>query len=101
MKNIIVDEYKTVNIERLIGYNKMQIRKFLSLKAITLNVLSLSIATITSVIVNFLINYYLNFKLVIFDFNLLLKIYSIILFVTLLFCLFYEVKKSKNLRVTN
>ncbi|MDD4831528.1 MAG: hypothetical protein PHR09_01535 [Bacilli bacterium] len=96
-RNAITDENKNNHIERLLGYNLNQVRKYLFLKVFALNIIAIIISMIGSVIVNILING-LKIDLVIVNPILLFKIYGSLLLVSIFLCLFYGIKINKNLK---
>jgi hypothetical protein len=97
IKNSMTDEYKSTHTERILGYNKNQVRKYLFLKIFALNIAAFFISTAGSIIIDILINRS-KVNLAIIDFNLLLKIYGSVLLVSLFFCLLYSIGKSKSLK---
>lgn len=94
-KNSIMDETEIIKVERLLGYNLNQIRKYLSAKIITLNFITIILSLVGSILINMLINFS-EIKLIIINFNLLLKIYGGLLLVTSFLCIFYGVKIGKK-----
>ncbi len=94
-KNSIMDETEIIKVERLLGYNLNQIRKHLSTKIITLNFITIILSSVGSILINILINLS-EIKLIIINFNLLLKIYGGLLLVTSFLCIFYGVKIGKK-----
>ena len=53
-KNILSDEKKNIQIERMLGYNKTQLRKYITAKILTLVLIALFISSIISTIINIL-----------------------------------------------
>lgn len=100
IKNIVKDENKTINIERLLGFNKKQIREYLFLKVVVLNIGTFISSGIISIIITTWINNQFNFNLEIFNQYLLLT-YGSVLFVSLLFCLLSGVRANKYIRNSN
>ncbi len=96
-RNAITDENKNNHIERLLGYNLNQVRKYLFLKIFSLNVVAILISMIGSIIINILINY-LKVNLIIVNSNLLFKIYGSLLLFSIFFSLFYGIRINKNLK---
>lgn len=93
-RNIIADETKNIHIERLLGYNSNQVRKYLLLKILVLTIAVILIGTIGSMIINILINFS-TINLNIFNHNLLLKIYGGLLLIALFLSIFYGVRINK------
>jgi hypothetical protein len=96
-RNAITDENKNNHIERLLGYNLNQVRKYLFLKILSLNIVAILISMIGSIIANILINC-LKINLIIVNLILLFKIYGSLLLVSMFFCLFYGIKINKSLK---
>jgi len=95
MRNIIKDESKNNNIERLLGFNKRQVRKYLFLKIGVLIISTCVFSSIISIFLNIIINNKLKFKLIVFDKFLLLTIFGILIFSSLLSCLLFKNKTEK------
>lgn len=90
--NIVSDEIDRMNIERLIGYNKLQIRKILILKMIVLNALVIFFYSILYVILNILIYAFFNINLNMWSVYLIFII--LILFITtIILCCFKSIKR--------
>lgn len=53
-KNILSDEKKNIQIERMLGYNKTQLRKYITVKILVLVLIALFISIIISKIINIL-----------------------------------------------
>ena len=98
MRNIIKDESKNINIERLLGFNKKQIKKFLFLKIGVLIILTCVFSNIISIALNIIVNNRLKFKLNVFDSSLLLTVYGIVISISLLFCFLFENKSRKHIK---
>lgn len=98
IRNIIKDEYKNIDIERLLGFNKREIKKYLCLKTTLLTTITFFIATVISIVVIFIINNSLHFELGIIHIKSLLILFCIMLFVTLFLSFFSKLKTSNNLR---
>lgn len=94
IRNIIKDEYKNINVERLLGYNEKQIKKHLCLKTTVLDIMACSIATAITMIIIVMINKFLGFKLSILDPFLLLRVYGLLLLITSLLCLFSKTNQK-------
>lgn len=98
-KNIISDELENMHLERLLGYNKHQIKKFLIIKMMVLNLCIIICSIIGYIFINFLIINLLKVKINLFDSLLLLNIYVILLLVSLLFCSFSKINKKTVTRI--
>lgn len=95
-KNIVSDELDNMRLEKLLGYNKHQIKKFLIIKMMVLNLCIFICSTIGYIFINFLIINFLSVKINLFDSFVLLNIYIIILLVSLFFGLFSKVKTNQK-----
>ena len=98
IRNTILDEYKNIRTERLLGYNKNQARKYLLLKLFALNILTFIIGTTASILIIILLNYS-KVNLNIFNYSLLFKIYGSMLLISLFFCLLNGIRINKNLKL--
>ncbi len=90
MKNSLVDEKKVIIIERLLGYNLMQIRQILFLKILVLNIVVILISTIISVLINIIINI-TKINVVVFNVILLLKVDMILVLIGSIFSFTYGI----------
>ena len=87
-KNIVSDEIEKMSLERLLGYNKNQIKKFLAIKLTTLNIGIIFLSTISYIFINILIKDFLEISIDFLNIDILLNIYIVLLLVSLSFCLF-------------
>lgn len=56
--NIIHDEFERMHIERILGYNKLQIKKYIIMKIVSLNLIAICFYTISYICINlFIINF--------------------------------------------
>jgi hypothetical protein len=95
-KNVVSDELGNMRLERLLGYNKYQIKKFLIIKMMVLNLCIIICSIIGYIFINILIINFLRIKINLFDSFLLLNVYANLLLVSLLFCLFSKVKTNQK-----
>lgn len=98
-KNIVSDEIEKMSLERLLGYNKNQIKKFLAIKLTTLNIGIIFLSTISYIFINILIKDFLEISIDFLNIDILLNIYIVLLLVSLSFCLFLGIKKINPLKV--
>lgn len=94
LRNIIIDEYKIIHTERLLGFSKNQVRKSLFLKMLCFLTVSFILSTIFSKLFIIIIN--ITQTTLFFDFKFIFKMYVLILFVSFLFSFFYQLK-NKNI----
>lgn len=92
-KNIVSDEIERMILERLLGYNKNQIKKYLAIKLGTLNVGIFLLSTSSYIFINILIKDILEISIDLFNIGTLLSIYIVLFLVSLFFCLFSVIKK--------
>lgn len=92
--NIVSDELQNMSLERLLGYNKHQIKIFLIMKIITLNLAIIFFSTTGYIFINTLIKTFLKIGIDLFDTISLLKIYIILLSISISFCLFSRTKSN-------
>lgn len=84
INNIIRDEYRNIKIERLLGFKKQEIVKYLAIKLITLCMISFLICVFISSLIILLLNYIFRLELTNFNFSLLLMIISVIILLSIL-----------------
>lgn len=99
IKNIIEDERKNQVIQKLLGYNKKQLKVRLFFNLVVLTVCSLLIASLSSLFILITINEYFSFNLNIFDYQLLLKIFIYSFVTIMLLCTFFKAN-SNNVNAT-
>lgn len=99
INNIIKDEHQSTKTERLLGFKKQQIVKYLSIKLITLCTISFLICIFVSLLVISLLNYIFNLELVSFDLLLLLKVFSVIILLSILTVIKLILKLKKVTRL--
>lgn len=92
IENVIEDDNKRMNINRLLGYTKFDIKNNAFKKIFVLESLAFLFATIFSSLTFLGINNIFKLNLIVFDYILLLKIYGIIVLLSILICLFKYVK---------
>jgi len=92
--NVIRDELEKMYIERLLGYNKMQIKKFLIMKIIILDLIVIFFYTISYILVNFLIINIFGIKINAFNFNVIYIVFILFL-ISIFLCFFAGVKRKK------
>ncbi len=92
-KNIVSDEIERMSLERLLGYNKNQIKKYLTIKLGTLNIGIFLLSTSSYIFINILIKDILEISIDLFNIGTLLSIYIVLFLVSLFFCLFSVIKK--------
>lgn len=93
--NIVKDEYNNIIINKLMGYNKNQIKKYLTVNIFVLILNSFILSAVTSIILLFIISQISHFKLMIFDLESLI-IYGFVLIITILFLLVYKIPNKVN-----
>lgn len=96
IRNIIKDDYKTINVSILLGYTRTKIKKSLFLKIITLGLITFLIVPVISSCILFIINKILHLNLIIFNQILFLKIYAFVAMLIFLICFFSRVKNRKQ-----
>lgn len=97
-KNIVSDEIERMSLERLLGYNKIQTKKYLFIKLAALNIEIIFLSTIIYISVNMLIKEIFKISIDLFNIGILLNVYIILLLIPLSFCLFLRIKKITLLK---
>lgn len=95
INGIVKDELEKMNLERMLGYNKLQIKKFLIIKLIALNIGTILLSTITYIFINILIKIYFKTEFNIFDISILLQMFVVLLVVSLSFCSLSNFNKNE------
>lgn len=95
IRNIIKDDYKSINVNILLGYTRRQIKKDSFFKIIILGLITFLIVPIISSCSLFIINKTLQLNLIIFNQILLLKIFVLVAMLIFLTCFFSRVKNRK------
>lgn len=93
--DIIKEERKNIYIERMAGYNKLQVCKQLLLNILLLLSLSIFIAVLLSIFGFTLVNLIFDLKISVFDISIILQVIKIIfvIFIFELFIFFFQINK--------
>lgn len=84
IRNILSDLNKNVQLEKKIGFNKIQIKNNIILRLISLLIGAACIAVIISLLTIFVINSVFNLNIIMFNYHFFIKVYLLICIITIL-----------------
>ena len=96
--DILKEERKNIYVERLVGYNKLQVCKSLLVNILLLLLLSVIVAMILSTITLFILNILFNMSISIFDLSIFSKVLFTILIIFILELIIFSFQISKCLK---
>ncbi len=96
--DILKEERKNIYVERLVGYNKLQVCKSLLINILLLLLLSVIVAMILSTITLFILNILFNMNITTFELSILSKVLCTILIIFILELIIFSFQISKCLK---
>ena len=94
IKNVVNDEFKKMDLERLLGYSNIQIKKILIIKLILLNIVTILLSSLVYIVICSFIKKYTKIGFNIFNNSILLIIFIILSIFSILFCLLARTNKK-------
>lgn len=96
--NILKDDRRNIYVERLVGFNKKSVAISLIINMLLLITLSMLIAILFSIFTLYLINSIFNITVVMFDISLLITIFILIEFTSIIEMLIFSIQINKCLK---
>ena len=94
IKNVVNDEFKKMNLERLLGYSNIQIKKILIIKLIFLNIVTILLSNLVYIVICSFIKKYTKIGFNVFNNSILLIIFIILSIFSILFGLLARTNKK-------
>lgn len=98
INNIIKDEKRNIYIERIVGYNKLKISKYLIINLTFLTSICYLFALTLSNILLIILKYVFELNIIIFDYEIQSFIITILFIILLVEAFIFKIKISKNLK---